>query len=130
MRAHAISHTNPFIAHLAYVGFTYQFCTPPRPCPAAFFRLTPLAVAVTVASRPMSCRAGTVVICAFACRPSAAYFIGHITKDYSNNGAANSFAPSESNRAVPGSRSCSRSCSPIDASRGDANLYVDVVIKI
>lgn len=46
MRAHAISHTNPFIAHLAYVGFTYQFCTPPRPCPAAFFRLTPLAVAV------------------------------------------------------------------------------------
>lgn len=38
-----------------------------------------------------------------ACGPSAAFFIGHITKDYSNNGATNSFVPSENNRAVPGS---------------------------
>lgn len=72
MRAHAISHTNPFIAHLAYVGFTYQFCTPPRLAVMPRPLLPPNASwrrGITVASRPMSCAAvgqdWAVVICAW-----------------------------------------------------------------
>lgn len=110
MRAHAISHTNPFIAHLAYVGFTYQFCTPPRlavmprpllPPNASWRRGITVSVSANVLCRSRA-GLGRGYLC-LACGPGAAFFIGHITKDYSNNGATNSFVPSENNRAVPGS---------------------------
>lgn len=108
MRAHAISHTNPFIAHLAYVGFTYQFSTPPHPTHEH-------------AHRPVSCTDCTYIFLLFpfifflfACGPTAAYFIGHITKDYSNNETTN--LPTCSQFPAPSSPVPS-SCLPLEVQR-------------
>jgi len=70
MRAHAISHANPFIAHLAYVGgLRTNFERLPHPPGHAPF-LDPMLLPFYLTSHRLRANC-------------AAYFIGHITKDYS-----------------------------------------------